>query len=198
VAVRRELRWSILLVCTSAALGSAHGESEKRTKLRLPQGSHRGGIGLWLEGGLGAVVPVPAGIGGGAKLVDELGPAVSVGVFAYCAGASTGPDHAEANRKKAFLCDAGVNTGFHGIGQGFVPALSLGLGWGFLQLTDASAGSAGYHGRGAVLSAQIGGRIGRRYEVMLRADMPLFRAGGPDAGIRYGMGLVGEFGIRLF
>lgn len=33
---------------------------------------------------------------------------------------------------------------------------------------------------------------------MLGADVPLFRAVDPDAGTRYGMGLVGEFGIRLF
>jgi hypothetical protein len=203
VAARRELRWAILLVCTTTALGSAHGESEKRAQLNLPRRSNRGGIGLWLEGGVGAVVPVPAGIGGGARLVYESGSPVNVGAFAYCAGASSGPDHAAAaaaqvQQKKAFLCDAGVNAGLHGKGRGFLPALSLGLGWGFLELTDESAGSVRYRGRGAVLSARMGGRIGRRYEIMLRADVPLFRAVDPGAGTRYGMGLMGEIGIRLF
>jgi hypothetical protein len=192
----------MFFLCATAALGSAHGESEKRTGPSLPRRSNGGGIGLWLEGGVGAVVPVPAGGGAGAKLVYHFGPTIDVGVFAHCAGASTGPDHAdvaaEVQRKTGLLCNTGMTAGLHGVGQGFVPALALGFGWGILELTEEPAGSAIYRGSGVVLSAQVGGRIGLRYEVMVRVDTPLFRAVDPGAGTRYGMGLVGEFGIRMF
>lgn len=171
----------------------------------LSDASPRAGLSLWIEGGVGAIVPIPAGGGGGLVLSYPVAKDARVGVFGHCTGASAGPTSAPAGeaatppRKAGVLCDAGLVAGIHGAPRPIAPDIELGVGWGFMGLVDESRRAGRYSGTGVVLSARVGARIGARYQVMLRGDVPLFRAAAEGGGDGlYGLGLVGEFGFKLF
>jgi hypothetical protein len=166
----------------------------------------RAGLTLWIDGGVGTIVPIPAGAGGGLSLSYAFANQARAGMFGHCTGASGGSPDAEAGEaaktphRAGLLCDLGLAFGWHGTQRPVAPAVEIGLGWGFVRLIDRSRGAGKYAGTGAVLSAGAGARVGERYEVMLRADVPFFRAAlEPGSGdTLYGMSLVGEFGFRIF
>jgi hypothetical protein len=198
---------------SNAGPGSATGagaprvtrSSERRPpSVALPA---RSGMKLWIAGGVGAVVPVPAGGGGGFTLAFELADRVSAGAFGHCAAASGGQTDgaagnatASAPRKMALLCDFGLTTGVRGATRPVSPAIEIGIGWGFFGLVDETRSAGTYSGTGAVVFTQVGARIAERYQVMLRTDVPLFRASLDSRGTDcvHGVSLVGEFGFRIF
>jgi len=171
----------------------------------LPHSPSRGRATLWIEGGVGAIVPLPAGGGGGLTLAYELAVRTHLGVFGHCTGASAGPtgpagsEAAKGTQRAGLLCDVGFVAGMHGEAHPLAAEVEVGVGWGFVDWVDESRRPGAYRGTGALIAAQAGVRIVERYQAMLRADVPLFRAAFDGAGDTiHGWSFVGEFGFRLF
>jgi hypothetical protein len=204
-------RWAIAAAAVLALAGRSNvaASAERPVKRRaavLPSASSRGRLTLWIEGGVGAIVPIPAGGGGGFSLAYEIAGRGHAGVFGHCTGASGGPTDAAPSERGALaqkvglLCDVGLAAGFHGTPRPVAPDVEIGLGWGFVGLVDESKRAGHYLGTGALVMARAGARIAERYQAMFRADVPLFRAAleGAAGETFYGWSFLGEFGFRLF
>lgn len=206
---------AILVAVAHAHAAAGEPRSVERRPAVVPRASARGRpvgsaafgarLALWIEGGVGAIIPIPAGGGGGLTLAYGLAKHADAGIFGHCIGASGGAGGAAGEtsasaKSVGVLCDLGLAAAIHGAPRPIAPEVEIGLAWGFLALVDESRRAGRYSGSGPLVSARGGVRIAERYQAMLRADVPLFRAGlegGADDTL-YGWSLVGEFGFRLF